>query len=446
MIWGLRLRLWRELREHRRLSRRRLRDAGVPRWRAWRDSYMPAAARRELVRASFDAWGVSREPGRWRKWARYPGVLPAAFLLAALCLLLPAPTGQVLRASLRGRLPYGPSNGFELLTRTNRLGNWLGDSWDDYQRLRAAAPHADLAAFYYDHVLWDGPRGQEVLTVIRSTPNLPALLGVAARPLLLSDAFWRTRYEAQAAVVGQSLGLNNRAVPIEGIVPEPDWYLFRQAQMWLPLPAPERHGVYIVAPVGVVHRQRGWAAVPLPQYFLDPLGWARHLAYGAVALWFLMGCGDCLRLVRRQGIRCLPRALGYWTYAIVTLASFALFLLALCGYLIESSAHWYVAGLVGAVLAFMLGCVYGIHACMADQRYRCRSCLRRLRMPLAGGEFDGILLAAPTVEYICPRGHGKLLVPLRPGQLHPLERWSFARDLWQELRAARTAAHDSSYS
>ena len=44
-----------------------------------------------------------------------------------------------------------------------------------------------------------------------------------------------------------------------------------------------------------------------------------------------------------------------------------------------------------------------------DQRYRCRVCLRRLRMPIATGSWSRILqFGRPRIEYICPYGHGTL--------------------------------------
>jgi hypothetical protein len=44
-----------------------------------------------------------------------------------------------------------------------------------------------------------------------------------------------------------------------------------------------------------------------------------------------------------------------------------------------------------------------------DQRYRCRTCLRRLRMPIETGSWGRmLLLGRPRIEYICPYGHGTL--------------------------------------
>jgi hypothetical protein len=44
-----------------------------------------------------------------------------------------------------------------------------------------------------------------------------------------------------------------------------------------------------------------------------------------------------------------------------------------------------------------------------DQRRRCRTCLRRLRMPVETGSWGGMLfLGRPRIESICPYGHGTL--------------------------------------
>ena len=47
-----------------------------------------------------------------------------------------------------------------------------------------------------------------------------------------------------------------------------------------------------------------------------------------------------------------------------------------------------------------------------DQRYRCRTCLRRLRMPVFAGSWPNMFLKGqPRMEYICTYGHGTLKVP-----------------------------------
>jgi hypothetical protein len=87
-----------------------------------------------------------------------------------------------------------------------------------------------------------------------------------------------------------------------------------------------------------------------------------------------------------------------------------------------------------AALGFWLVSIGVAYLIVLDHRYRCRTCLRRLRMPLARGSWNQMLLAGPPrTEYICPYGHGTLRVsevqltgPDRPN-------WEPNQDIWTEL-------------
>lgn len=82
---------------------------------------------------------------------------------------------------------------------------------------------------------------------------------------------------------------------------------------------------------------------------------------------------------------------------------------------------------------FMLICIGMLYAIILDQRYRCRTCLRRLRMPIAKGNWTHVLLGPPRTEYICPYGHGTLQVPeLLIGGPNPPD-WHPHEDIWKEL-------------
>lgn len=61
-----------------------------------------------------------------------------------------------------------------------------------------------------------------------------------------------------------------------------------------------------------------------------------------------------------------------------------------------------------ALILYGLFCVGLVYAIIWDQRYRCRTCLRRLRMPIATGSWKNVLLGPPRTEYICVYGHGTL--------------------------------------
>ena len=68
-----------------------------------------------------------------------------------------------------------------------------------------------------------------------------------------------------------------------------------------------------------------------------------------------------------------------------------------------------------------------------DQRMRCRTCLRRLRMPVAQGSWHHVLLGPPHTNYICTYGHGTLRVPEFQISGQSLGAWEEHDDIWVEL-------------
>ena len=97
-------------------------------------------------------------------------------------------------------------------------------------------------------------------------------------------------------------------------------------------------------------------------------------------------------------------------------------------------------GYTAAMMALWLLAVGLVYLAVLDQRYRCRTCLRRLRMPVSHGEWDQILLGRPRTDYICPFGHGTLRVP----ELHlaspELVAWKPIDNMWKELEDLETTS------
>jgi len=91
-----------------------------------------------------------------------------------------------------------------------------------------------------------------------------------------------------------------------------------------------------------------------------------------------------------------------------------------------------------AVLVWFLLCCGAAYLAAWDQRYRCRVCLRRLRMPVETGSWSRMLqFGRPRIEYICPYGHGTL----KEEELQILGRetpeWNaHSVDFWEDLCAA----------
>ncbi len=86
---------------------------------------------------------------------------------------------------------------------------------------------------------------------------------------------------------------------------------------------------------------------------------------------------------------------------------------------------------------------YGLfYLAIWDQRYRCRTCQRRLVMPIETGSWGYMLqLGRPRIEYICPYGHGKLNVEELQisGKVQP--EWTEHGDIWDELFAAESRSN-----
>ena len=85
------------------------------------------------------------------------------------------------------------------------------------------------------------------------------------------------------------------------------------------------------------------------------------------------------------------------------------------------------------MLAFGLFAAGLLWLIILDQRYRCRTCLRRLRMPVHTGSWTHVLLGGPKTEYICLYGHGTLKVDELQLTGHHNPDWEPHDDIWKEL-------------
>lgn len=89
-----------------------------------------------------------------------------------------------------------------------------------------------------------------------------------------------------------------------------------------------------------------------------------------------------------------------------------------------------------AIFVYFLAATGVLWLLILDQRYRCRTCLRRLRMPVNSGAWDQMLrLGMPQVEYICPFGHGTLNVKLVHFTGREGDNWREHDDVWRELES-----------
>ncbi|MCC7235125.1 MAG: hypothetical protein IT163_07465 [Bryobacterales bacterium] len=90
-------------------------------------------------------------------------------------------------------------------------------------------------------------------------------------------------------------------------------------------------------------------------------------------------------------------------------------------------------GYTMAILGLWLLAVGLVYLAVLDQRYRCRTCGRRLHMPVSSGAWNSLLLRSPRTDYICRYGHGTLRVS--DVELVGMSRtdWHAVDDMWKEL-------------
>lgn len=89
------------------------------------------------------------------------------------------------------------------------------------------------------------------------------------------------------------------------------------------------------------------------------------------------------------------------------------------------------------MMVFFLFTVGLLTLIIRDSRYRCRTCLRQLRMPVHAGSWPNMFLKGqPRMEYICIYGHGTLKVPEVELTGAKTPDWQkHGDDIWKELEA-----------
>jgi len=89
-----------------------------------------------------------------------------------------------------------------------------------------------------------------------------------------------------------------------------------------------------------------------------------------------------------------------------------------------------------AILLFWLFSLALVALIIWDQQTRCRTCLRRLRMPVESGSWSrATLFAPPRKSLICPYGHGTLDEPVAHVSAQAPTEWHAHGNIWEELEA-----------
>jgi len=249
---------------------------------------------------------------------------------------------------------------------------------------------------------------------------------------------------------GSSFRVNGREWRIAAVLESRFWFLNRDISVWPIVPGDRwrpdaRTGVVVrlrpqaslaaaESELGTIVQESGVA--PFESLIeISPLQSRARSVFGSFALALglalvIIAAGLNLRLARPT-----PQAALF--FAAKTMAALVAVLLA--GLEFTAAASITVIGgtdLVTEPLStwlFLMASAAVLSWSIADQRRRCRTCLRRLGMATHVGCSGSLLLNWAGTELVCIEGHGMLHVPEMESSWNEPERWTVLDDSWRGL-------------
>lgn len=270
--------------------------------------------------------------------------------------------------------------------------------------------------------------------------------------IVLDHRTWRSLAHGNPSVVGSHLKVGAISYPVAAVLPRNFWILSRQPTIYLI----ERNltgMVFAAAHVkpGVTQKQLDRELTKIAQdvcyYFFDSQ--LRYSSWNEALLTPLRLFGVALLLAglmamlvfrfRFRGFRMAAarRSLFFITKAALALAC----VFAACLELSRSESAILLASRDPGdgpflVWLYVLGTMGVLFWAIADQRARCRVCLRLLAFPVRVGCPGCLLLDWSGTELFCSEGHGVLHVPhMAPSWDEESERWISLDESWQGLFA-----------
>jgi hypothetical protein len=410
-----------------------------------------------LVRGTLGAfqdavWLLKAQESLWqgiREWARSPFTC-----LGALGILL------LVTAALSGGLPATR----ELLSaRSDLLFIWMHPSggghdkglppdlmpaWESRSR-----QIAKLAAFQIARASGDQPLLVTVQPEFFDVIGVKPAIGTIPRQgaVVLDYRAWRSLTHANPAALGQQLRVGGNAYKVAAVLPKNFWILSRQPTVYVVRREITTGLVFAMArqKPGVTQQQLNKELVKIAQdvcyYSLDSQ--LRYAAWTSVLLTPLRLFGVALALaglmaplVFRFRLRAFRVAAARRTLFFLAKAALALsWVFAAFLELSRSESAILLASKDPGdgpflVWLYVLGTMGVLFWAVADQRARCRVCLRLLAFPVRVGCPGCLLLDWSGTELFCSEGHGVLHVPhMAPSWDEEAERWISLDESWQGL-------------
>jgi hypothetical protein len=304
-------------------------------------------------------------------------------------------------------------------------------------------------------------------TNLFQTLEVRPILGSVPRDkagVMLTDATWSLLFHRDRTVLGAPIRIGSEAYPVVAILPAHFRFLTREPAIYLSepfIPARPDTSLMVVArmkpgvPVDRLDRELTKIAESAMDYFLksdlryaslNTTLWTPVFVFGiaaALSALFVMAIskvhiGRLRSAFRVENRKASMRRTAFFAAKAGLCLAF-IFLAGLEWSRSESAvlfASWDPANGPLLVWLYILGSMGVWLWSLADQRARCRVCLRLLCFPVRIGCPGCLLLDWSGTELLCTEGHGVLHVPhLAPSWDEESDRWIALDDSWQELFA-----------
>lgn len=340
-------------------------------------------------------------------------------------------------------LPYRDAGQVVTIAQSATLATRTGVPGEDVALWRARSRTLGGVATYR----WN--RGEKIADV---SDNFFAVLGtrgsfgkcLTGACVVLSDSY------ARAAGNPSALLLDGKRYTVTGVAARGFWFVSPKIAVWRmePWSKTARTGVVArlrgdssigeaTAELGAILRDAGqddWESF----MEISPVDSRVHLVFWMFGFVAILSVLIILPVVRLRVPKWNPPAAGFFA------AKIALLLTAVLLVGIEFTGASSITMLGGAdettavsAWLFMMGSTGALAWSIADQRQRCRVCLKRLGLAAHVGCTGCLLLDWAGTELVCLEGHGMLHVPEMVACWQEPDKWTLLDETWQELFVER---------
>jgi hypothetical protein len=368
--------------------------------------------------------------------------------------------GMVLIGGSQGRAPLKPSISVAQYRdwKSRHQSFFAGLAFYRFERDRIAIPGSSHLKWTVAHASADVFRMMGVPVVNAD----PAAQDDRHRPqIILSQAAWRTYFQADPDIVGAIFPLNHRNVQIAGILPAGAWRVPPNPDLWLlesdATLAAAGHDGYVIARLSragiseMSNQSIAISAIAPDGGELDlrgddisiPASGPLHIFFFALFLAVLalpaitsVSSSESHFASHRPSLRSRIHRRMLLACKLALIAAIAYFaaLDIACAFFADFSP---TAEFLQFAATFCI-CLFGLRWALVDQSHRCPVCLRHVTHPAQVGIASCNFLGWNGTEMICMGGHALLHVPSLPTSWFSGQRWMYLDTSWDFLFADTT--------